>query len=245
MAGPHENRREPRPPASALRERGAEVTRLEAFVDAAFAFAVTLLVISVDAIPDSIERLIVAVKGIPAFAASFLVVVLFWKAHASWSRRYGLDDAATTRLSLLLVFLVLVYVYPLKMLFSSFFAWISQGWLPAGFVISTWRDVQTMFVVYAVAWSTMGLVIVALYRHAWSLRDALELNAEERIELQVRGTCWLLAPATGLLSLALALLVEPTSPLMVGLPGMAYALMWTRGLVARQVRRRELARTPA
>src|SRR6185503_7472521 len=88
-------------------ERGASVTRLEAFVDAAFAFAVTLLVISLDHIPDSIPAMLDALKGTPAFAASFAQIAMFWLAHETWSRRFGLDDDRSSRLSLLLVFLVL------------------------------------------------------------------------------------------------------------------------------------------
>ena len=84
-------------------ERGEHVTRLEAFVDAAFAFAVTLLVISLDAIPDSTPALIEALKGIPAFAASFAQIAFFWYSHASWSRRYGMNDGAGVWLSLLLI----------------------------------------------------------------------------------------------------------------------------------------------
>ena len=45
-------------------ERGDKVTRLEAFVDASFAFALTLLVISGDSIPGSIEELVDALKQI-------------------------------------------------------------------------------------------------------------------------------------------------------------------------------------
>ena len=37
-----------------FRERGAQVTRLEAFVDAAFAFSLTMLVISTNDVPRSI-----------------------------------------------------------------------------------------------------------------------------------------------------------------------------------------------
>ena len=95
-----------------FRERGQQVTRLEAFVDAAYAFSVTLLVISLDAIPDSIPALIEALKGIPAFAASFAQIAFFWYSHASWSRRYGMNDGAGVWLSLLLVFLVLVFCTP-------------------------------------------------------------------------------------------------------------------------------------
>ena len=67
--------------------RGRQVTRLEAFVDAAFAFAVTLLVISIDAIPDSRAALVLALKSVPSFAACFAMIAMFWAAHARWSRR--------------------------------------------------------------------------------------------------------------------------------------------------------------
>ena len=226
---------------SGLRERGQDVTRLEAFVDAAFAFALTMLVISLDAIPADIAELEAALKGIPAFAASFYLVALFWNAHVRWSRRYGLDDAATTRLSLLLVFLVMVYVYPLRMLFGSLFSWITHQWLPSGFVLRDWHDLQVMFSVYAIAFGTLGLVIVALYQHAWRLRDALALSAEERVELLVARNCWLVAPGTSLLSLLLAWGVAPTAGWMAGLPGMAYSLMWCRQPVARATRRHAAA----
>jgi uncharacterized membrane protein len=43
--------------------RGRQTTRLETFVDAAFAFALTMLVISVDAIPQSFDELLQALKG--------------------------------------------------------------------------------------------------------------------------------------------------------------------------------------
>lgn len=224
-----------------LRERGGEVTRLEAFVDAAFAFALTMLVISLDAIPASTAELVAALKGIPAFAASFYLIALFWNAHARWSRRYGLDDATTTRLSLVLVFLVMVYVYPLRVLFGSLFSWITHQWVPSTFALQTWHDLQVMFSVYAVAFGTLGLVIVALYQHAWRLRDALALSPEERVELLVARNCWLVAPATSILSVMLAWWVPPTAGWMAGLPGMAYALMWCRQPVASTTRRRAAA----
>ena len=112
-------------------ERGQQVTRVEAFVDAAFAFAVTLLVISFDGLPRSADELVAAYKGIPAFAASFLLLATFWRAHERWSRWYGMDDSHSTVLSLMLVFLVLVYVYPLRMLFAGFFHFVSNGAVPA------------------------------------------------------------------------------------------------------------------
>ena len=48
------------------------MTRLETFIDAAFAFAITMLVIATQQIPDDIETLLAAFKNVPAFVASII-----------------------------------------------------------------------------------------------------------------------------------------------------------------------------
>ncbi len=91
------------PKKNGFRQRGSEMTRLETFTDAAFAFAVTMLVVGGgDAIPTSFEEMILALKQVPAFAASFSNIMLFWYAHHRWSRRYGLEDAVSVTLSVTL-----------------------------------------------------------------------------------------------------------------------------------------------
>ena len=214
-------------------ERGATVTRLEAFVDAAFAFAVTMLVISLDAIPDSIGGMLSALKGVPAFAASFAQIMMFWFAHATWSRRFGLDDGASSRLSLVLVFLVLVYVYPLKILFGSFFAWISRGWLPPVAEIRSLFDLQGMFVMYGIAFGTLSLCLAALNRQA--LRAATispPLDAFERARTRGEIVRWLFAALVALGSMVFAMLLPATAPAwLFGMPGLFYALMSFTGLV--------------
>ncbi len=236
-----------------FRERGAQVTRLEAFVDAAFAFAVTLLVIRVGAVPDTIGEMIEALKGIPAFAASFALIAMFWSAHHTWSRRYGLDDGYGQFLSLLLVFLVLVYVYPLRMMFGVAFGWASQvlpeAWRIRGVADLAVPDLQQMYIVYAIAWSTLGLVVVLLYRHAWNRRVALELSFEEQVATRVELARWWLVPALGALSLALALLlpfdVAREGSIIPGVPPMVYGLMGFTGLVMVLAERRVRARLAA
>ena len=221
-------------------DRGSEVTRMEAFVDAAFAFAVTLLVISLDSVPSSIPAFVVALKGIPAFAGSFALIAMFWWAHAVWSRRYGLQDGISVLLSLVLVFLVLVYVYPLRMLFSTFFNWVSHGWFPTTLQLrNNTDDLLWMFVTYAIAWSTLGLVIVALYRHAWNLRDQLQLTLEERIQLRGDIASHSMIPLTGLLSLGVICLSAMAGrPELGGLSGFLYGLMSLSGVVSKWARRR-------
>src|SRR5262249_84666 len=55
------------PPEPHFRWRGGEITRLEGFTDAVFAFAVTLLVVSLE-VPQTFEEPILAMKGFVAFA---------------------------------------------------------------------------------------------------------------------------------------------------------------------------------
>jgi uncharacterized membrane protein len=208
----------------AFLERGDKSTRVEAFVDAAFAFALTLLVIAGDRIPASVEELLQALKSLPAYALGFLLILKFWTEHVAWSRRYGLDDAPTRRLSLLLVFLVLVFVYPMKMVFGVLFSALTAGWLPANFVVAGLHEVPVLFMVFGVAFGSLGTVMFLLYAHAWRKRDEIGLSARERIDTRIKLWGWLLFPAVALLSIASALLIpaEPGVGWWLGFPGFIY-----------------------
>ena len=229
-----------------FRHRGREVTRLEAFVDAAFAFSVTLLVISVDSIPDSIQALTVALKGIPAFAASFTMIAMFWSAHANWSRRYGLDDGASKVLSLALVFLVLVYVYPLRIQFGVLFGWISGGWLPMPIKLGdrSVADLAFMFLVYGIAFATMSLCLLGLYVHAWRQRRSIGLDEAESAATAGEIGTYAYFVVVSLLSVVLSLCIrESRSSAVVSLPGMVYFLLSFTGYIQIRVKRRMAARS--
>ena len=68
------------PRLGGFRLRGIAMTRLETFIDAAFAFAITMLVIATQQIPDDIDTLLAAFKNVPAFVASIVVLGIFWRA---------------------------------------------------------------------------------------------------------------------------------------------------------------------
>ena len=66
---------------------GIEAGRLAMFVDGAFAFTLTLLVIGGDVVPDSAGALLEMLGGIPAFAVCFWMIAFFWHGHVRWRRR--------------------------------------------------------------------------------------------------------------------------------------------------------------
>ena len=188
-----------------FRLRGLEVTRLDTFIDAAFAFVLTLLVISFDAIPSSHAEMLVAVKRIPAFAASFAMLMMFWLQHRRWSRRYGLENSRTVFYSLALIFVVLVYVYPLRTIFEGMFSSLTGGYLPASFLVETYNELRMMFVFYSVGFFAMSLLISQLYRAAIHKSNSLALNKIEQRKTRLHMHAWTLAASLGLLSILLAL----------------------------------------
>lgn len=220
-----------------FRERGAQVTRLEAFVDAAFAFALTLLVISASELPRSISELLVALKQAPAFALSFLQIAMFWHAHVRWTRRYGLDDTMSIWLSLGFVFVMLIFVHPLRIMFGTFCAWATGGWLPWPLeTIQGYGDIVTMFIVYGLSFAASSLLIAAHYWHAWRQREALGLTVEECAITASEIAAWCWAALVGALSLLVALTMPASPPFWLsGMPGMVFFLMNLSWLVTRRV----------
>ncbi len=171
-----------------FRLRGLEVTRLDTFIDAAFAFVLTLLVISFDEIPSNSAEMLDAVKGIPAFAASFASLMMFWLQHRNWSRRYGRENSRTVLLSLAFIFVVMVYVYPLKVVFEGMFFSLSDGYLPASYQLETYSDLRGMFVIYSLGFLAMSLILSQLYRATLRNRDFLGLNSIERLNTKISMT---------------------------------------------------------
>lgn len=210
------------PRKNGFRLRGLNMTRLETYLDAAFAFATTLLIISIGSIPKNYQELIFALKDIPAFAASFASIAFLWASHRHWSRRYGLEDTTSIVISLILVFIMLVYVYPLKIIFSALFAWISNGWLPTLFTLESRSELINIFIIYGLGYASLMIMFVLLYFHAYKIKDQLLLNVREKIETEGNVTSFLVQAATGLMSACFAWLM----PASIGIfAGFVYVLL--------------------
>lgn len=170
--------------------------RIDNFTDAAFAFAVSLMVIGGAGAPENFGLLIRSLGDIPAFAVGFAIMALFWLGHVRWRRLRGDGDQLSTVLTLVLVFLTLIYVQPLRAMASAtglFFT--GQGRMFGG-------SLPGLFTVYGTGFVAMSATMIALY---WeSLRDP-RMNAAARAEAMGERGIWTIMTATGLASISLSL----------------------------------------
>ncbi len=229
-----------RPPEEHRKPRGHEVTRLEAFSDAVFAFAATLLVVSLE-VPRTYPELVANLRGFIAFGLTFAMLILIWAAHNGFFRRYGLQDTRTVILNSVLLFVVLFYVYPLKFLFTVFInQFLGAGPEPEkrAAMIQGSGELSSLMMIYGLGFVAVFACLSLLYAHAWGRRDALDLDAVERIDVRIWCRHYLIFVAVGLLSIGLA---AAQVGLRFGLPGFAYVLLgplcWWNGELGARRRR--------
>lgn len=197
--------------------RGEAMTRIEVFSDAAFAFAVTMLVISLSSIPQNYDELVVAIKGIPSFAASFAIMMTIWVEHRRWSQRFGLDDGISTFLTLSLVFIVLIYVYPLKLIMDLMVFGLSGGWFPTSFEITSGADVARLVAFFNTGFCLVALIQLGLYRQVMSQDKELGLSNLEKLLVQKEKLILLVQAIAGLFSTAFALIFMSSLGYLAGL----------------------------
>ena len=190
--------------------------RYDNFTDAAFAFAVSLLVIGGAGAPADFDQLVGALGDIPAFAFGFAIVVMFWTSHVRWRALRGDGSGWSIFLTLLLVFLTLIYIQPLRGMASATGLWFTgQGRLFGG-------SLSGLFAVYGTGFVAMALTMAALFRDAGRNAD---LDAEGRAAARGELAIWLILAATGLVSVAISLtpwgkwaaMIYATLPVTIGL----------------------------
>jgi uncharacterized membrane protein len=185
-----------------FRLRGMEMTRLETFIDAAFAFAISMLVIAGSQVPDDVGALLGAFKNVPTFICSIAVLGIYWRGHWLWSRRYGLEDGVSILISWALIVTILIFIYPLKAIFGAMWYFLSSGQVGQPFSLHTTEtQARTIFAVYALGLIAISTEILFLNLRAWQLREPLRLNARERLMTRGELTGWSIPISVGLVSL--------------------------------------------
>jgi len=182
-------------------------SRLEGFSDAVFAFAATLLVVSLD-IPDTFQELTSQLKGFVAFGISFFALVLIWKVHYNYFRRITKIDNWIIGLNMLMVFVLLFYIYPLKFL-------ITLPFIGDGIQLN---EFSQLFQLYGLGFCLVFGSVALLYVRSMKIEDGEEKKLEFLFHARHFGTFVI----TAIVSIILA---YANVGLVYGLPGFAYGLI--------------------
>ncbi len=209
-----------------FRWRGGDVSRLESLTDAVFAFSVTLLIVSLE-VPRTFADLVNTMKGFPAFAVSFAILLWIWHVHYGYFRRYGIEDAFTKTVNGFLLFVVLFYVYPLKFVFTSVIHFMSVGTnevtLANGQIVPIvgQGDSTAMMVVYGIGFIAVFFLYSLLYVYALRKKEELRLS---ELELAITKTFlvqYVLCIFVGLISISLAVVLNDNG----FISGISYSLL--------------------
>jgi len=194
-----------------FRWRGGDVSRVEGLSDAVFAFALTLLVVSLE-VPRTFDDLMATIRSFPAFAVCFALLINVWYYHYKFFRRYGLEDFPTIVLNAILLFIVLFYVYPLKFVFSN----LIDPWfgLDHTFVTAdgtrqpaiTGGQFRPLMLFYSSGFAMICTLFVTLNLHAYRRREELELDALERYLTRGAISAQVVSLSIAALSIVLALI---------------------------------------
>ena len=154
--------------------------RLDGFSDAVFAFAVTLLVVSLE-VPKSAHELFHLMHGFIAFAAAFTLLMILWYQHSKFFKRFPITDLWMITLNMVLLFVILLYVYPLKFLFTNLFD--AMIWKEGGEGFSSVAEIKLLMMIYGAGMIAVNFVFFLMHKHAWRLRERFELDHVQLNEL--------------------------------------------------------------
>jgi uncharacterized membrane protein len=217
-----------------FRLRGTHMSRIDAFSDVVFGFAITLLVVSLE-VPHTFDELNRSLRGFIPFAICFLLLILIWYSHYKFFRRYGLHDLGTIAINGTLLFVVLFYVYPLKFLFSV----LTNGFLGDATAFGTPNQMRELMTLYGVGFAAVYLLFTALYGNAYRQRRHLQLNPTEEFLTRSSMIEYTLMGSVGVLSALSALLSRHGYS---GLAGLWYFALIAIGLLHGRWERKRLLR---
>lgn len=202
------------------RKRDFEIQRIETFSDGVFAFAVTLLIVSLE-VPKNFEDLLVSMRGFFAFGISFTVLILIWAEQHRFFRNYGMEDGWTITLNGALLFIVLFYTYPLKFLFTLIFSDQIYGPDKSPMKITS-HQVPTLMMIYALGFIAIYFIFFLLYFNAYLKSKKMGFTPLRKFDCKTEMYKEIIMISTGICSLLFSFLLNDERS---GLAGFIYMLI--------------------
>lgn len=182
-------------------------SRLQTLSDGIFAFASTLLAVNigVEASNFSIQQML---PNILIFAVGFFVMATIWKLHYNYSRRTQYVDNYVIFYTLVLLFTVIVFIFPLK---SLLYPIINQQRIEG-------YNVGSLFQLYSIGFMFIFTCFTLLYYRSFKK----DKSSSNNYQLLFYTRHFLIFVVVGFISFLLA---SFKIGLQIGLPGFIYGFI--------------------
>lgn len=177
--------------------------RLESVSDGVFAFAATLMVVNIGNSNDGIA-FYNDIPNLVSFAVSFFVMMAIWKVHYNYFRRTDYIDNWVIAFNMVLLFMVLFYVFPIRTLLETALKGLRLDI----------NEFSKIFQIYSAGFSALFLCFVLMYYRAYKKTATIMLLFYARH--------FLIFVSVGIISLLLA---KFHIGLQFGFPGFVYATL--------------------
>lgn len=206
--------------------RGGEVSRIENLSDIVFALVLTLA--AVESVPASFGELVGLWREALALLPCFALIMMIWRTHHYYFRRFGLQDSVVTALNAILLLLILAYIFPLKFMAVFVVTLFTGGYADDAAIRQVLQigEVKWLYLIYGGFFAGVYLVFALLYAHALRRADVLALSARERAysRYEIDNALGVIALTLFVILLAFVL-PQPIAPF----AGIAFCLMGAVG----------------
>lgn len=229
---PHKGKRDD------VRWRSNDIHRIEALSDGVFAFAVTLLIVSLE-VPKTFHELYDNFfVGMFAFLVGFGFLMLIWHDQYSFFRRYGLHDRLTIFWTAALLFVVLFYIYPTKFLFTYLFSQnnikVNGGYIK---MVETVEDARQLMMIYGLGFMLVYFILWQTYSYALRKSAAIGLTLIEIFITRTHTYRRLILSIFGLLCILIAYILPAED---CGYAGYMLFLIFPALYIVSSIRRKRL-----
>lgn len=181
--------------------------RLESVSDAVFAFAATLMVVNIGA-NANITSFSEELPNFISFAVSFFAMMAIWKVHYNYFRRTNYIDNWIIAYNMVLLFMVLFYIFPIRSLLLT-------GFGGKGISVDNFSEI---FQLYSFGFMLIFLCISLMYRRAFKK----EITDKKNLKLLFYQRHFFIFVGVGFISVLFA---KFQIGLRYGVPGIIYSIL--------------------
>jgi len=165
-----------------FRWRGKDVSRTENLSDIIFAMALTLVVVS--SVPASFSELTTLWREAIAITLCFAMLLMIWRVHYVFFRRYDLEDGTVMLLNSVLILMVMLFAYPLKFLTSFVVKYFTNGFATGADIsaVLSEQQISSVLIIFSSGYAAVFVVFTLMYVHALKRSEYLDLNPVEVLQ---------------------------------------------------------------